>query len=41
MDRTRQEERDKEQDEERMQLYLEWLQDRSQYGSGKRRRNKS
>ena len=28
------------QDEERMQLYTEWLQDRSQYGSGKRRRSK-
>ena len=47
MDRTRQEEQDeqdREQDEERMQLYTEWLQDRSQLGSGqrsKRRRNKS
>ena len=42
MDRTRLEE----QDEERMQLYTEWLQDRSQLGSGqrskrRRRRNKS
>jgi hypothetical protein len=33
MDRTRQE-------EERMQRYTEWLQDRSQYGSGQRSRRR-